>query len=249
LKPASVVAALTLLICLIPTLTVSASADEPHYNFASAQGEKRILVAPGGEGRGVLYFYNIDGNRITHVTLTSSSLPPGWQVSLDPPLHETPYSVNGEAVTTAENFAVEPSDLLVHAATSTPPGSACIAVPGRGFALAKEANVVVRAPSDTPPGTKAQLRVSAEAAWLGQIGVASLKQARDFDFTVEVAQPSAGHTEHPLPAAATAAAPAGSAAADEGQFALWLPLAALGMVMMAGAGYAAGRRGRHGDGR
>ncbi|MCL5108354.1 MAG: hypothetical protein M1401_05750 [Chloroflexi bacterium] len=249
MKSASLVVLLPLLLCLVLASQVIA-ADDAKYNFASAQGEKRIQVAPGGEGRGTLYFYNIDGNRVTHVTLTPSSLPAGWQVSLDPPAHAAQFSVNEQTVTTIENLSVEPSELLVHAVQSSPPGSACIAVPGRGFAVAKEAAVVVRVPNGVPAGTRAPLRVSAEASWLGQVGAASLKQARDFDFTVEIAPPGSGYSERPLPAQPTVVvvAPAGIAG-EEPASDFWLPLATLGMVVMAGAGYAAGRRGRRGRSR
>ena len=50
-------------------------ADEARYNFASAQGDKQISVTPGGEGKGVIYFYNIDGNRITHISLKVNQAP------------------------------------------------------------------------------------------------------------------------------------------------------------------------------
>ncbi|MEJ2740818.1 MAG: hypothetical protein P8105_13515, partial [Dehalococcoidia bacterium] len=61
---------LVITVLLILALPVSVLADDAaKYNFASAQGDKEIAVKPGSEGTGAIYFYNIDGNRITHITL------------------------------------------------------------------------------------------------------------------------------------------------------------------------------------
>jgi len=60
-----------LALALLLALPSPALAQEAaKYNFASARGGKQITVTPGGEGEGVIYFYNIDGNRITHITLS-----------------------------------------------------------------------------------------------------------------------------------------------------------------------------------
>ena len=72
-------------VVLLMVLPTQASAQEPaKYNFASAQGNKHITATPGGEGIGMIYFYNIDGNRSTHITLQVSQAPDNWQVELQP---------------------------------------------------------------------------------------------------------------------------------------------------------------------
>jgi hypothetical protein len=167
-------------------LSSAALAEEPaKYNFASVQGAKEIGILPGGEGAGNVYFYNIDGNRITHVTLDISQAPAGWQVELQPPLGETQVEINGQTVTVDENLYVEPSEVQSQEIKDVPEGMVCIPV-SKGYALAKEANIIIRVPAAEEIGTEGQITISATARWLGQSGAAAVSQSRDFSFTVEV---------------------------------------------------------------
>jgi len=120
--------------------------EEAKYNFASAQGPKQIKVTPGGESRGVIYFYNIDGNRITHVTLKVTRAPDNWELKIDPPQHETEVNVSGNTVTVTENLYVKPSQAFPEEPKDVPEGLVSIAIPSRGHVLARVANIVVRVP-------------------------------------------------------------------------------------------------------
>ncbi len=187
-----VAAAVAMAACLVAGSALAA--EEARYSFASAQGGGQIAVPQAGEGRGTLYFYNVDGNRITHVSLRVSQAPADWEVSVEPAWREVPVAFNGELVKVGENLHVEPSALLAREASPVPEGMACIAIPGRGYALAKVAHVVARAPAGAAVGTGGEVRVLAEAAWLGQGGAATIKQAREFTFVVAVAAPG-GYSE------------------------------------------------------
>jgi len=187
-----VLAALVLLALPLP---VQAQEEAARYNFASAQGDKELQIPPGQEGRCYIYFYNVDGNRITHISLDVSQAPAGWQVSIEPPLGETQVSVSGLPTKVTENLYVEPSELLTEEPQNVPEGMVSIKVPGRGYALGKLAQVVVRVPDSTPLGTTGSIKVAAEAAWLGQSGSAAVKQARDFDFLVTVTSASTEYSE------------------------------------------------------
>ena len=169
--------------------------EEAKYNFASAQGAKEIKVVPGGEGWGVIYFYNIDGNRITHITLDVSQVPDSWDVEIQPPQHEIEVEITGRIVAVTENLHVEPSEVLAEEAEDVPEGMVCITIPTRGYALANPVYIVVRVPDGEEIGTRGDILISAEAAWLGQSGAAAIKQARDFDFSVEVVSESTEFTE------------------------------------------------------
>jgi hypothetical protein len=160
--------------------------EEGKYNFASAQGSKEIKVVPGDEGWGVIYFYNIDGNRITHITLDVSQAPDSWDVEIQPPRHEIEVEITGRVVTVTENLYVEPSELLSEEAEDVPEGTVCITVSGRGYALAKPAYIIVQVPESEKIGAKGDIVISGEAEWLGQSGATAIKQARDFEFSVEV---------------------------------------------------------------
>ncbi|MBN1863088.1 MAG: hypothetical protein JW790_05540 [Dehalococcoidales bacterium] len=181
---------------LLLALPLPASADEPaKYNFASAQGDKNLKVTPGGEVKGDIYFYNIDGNRITHITLEVGQAPSGWEITIEPPLSETQVMVNSILVTVTENLYVEPGELLSEEPQTVPEGMISITVPGRGYTLGKLAQVMVSVPESAALGTTGEITIAAEATWLGQTGAAAVKQARDFDFTVTVVSESAEFTE------------------------------------------------------
>ncbi len=187
---------LILALIILMTPSSAALAQEPaKYNFASIQGSKEIKIIPGGESPGVIYFYNIDGNRITHVILEVSQAPANWQVDIQPPLGETQVDIGGQIVTVSENLYIEPSQVLSEKVEDTPEGTVCIAVPQRGYALAKEAKIIVRAPGSEKIGTRGEIIVSATAQWLGQSGAAAVKQNRDFNFSVEVIAETIGTQE------------------------------------------------------
>jgi hypothetical protein len=178
---------------VLPTLTL---AQEPaKYNLASAQGNKDLKVIPAGEATGVIYFYNIDGNRITHISLEVSQAPSDWQVEIQPPIGEIQVEIGGMIVTVTENLHVEPSEVLPQEVEDVPEDMVCITVPNRGYALAKAANIIVRVPESEEIGTKADITVSAVAEWLGQTGAATIKQDRDFDFSIEVVSEMPGGEE------------------------------------------------------
>lgn len=174
-------AVLLLLVLPLPVL-----ADEPaKYNFASAQGSKDLNIPPGQEGSGYIYFYNIDGNRITHINLEVAQAPEGWQVEIQPPKGETQVEVSGQVTTVTENLYVEPSEPFPEE-VEPPEGMVCIPVSTRGYAFAKEARINVKVPAGEEIGTKEEIVISATASWLGQGGAAAITQARDFKYTVEV---------------------------------------------------------------
>jgi len=191
-KILAIIVALVMLMAL-PTLAL---AQEPaRYNLASAQGNKDLKVTLGGEATGMIYFYNIDGNRITHISLEVSQAPSDWQVEIQPPVGEIQVEIGGTIVTVTENLHVEPSEVLLQEPESVPQGMVCITVPNRGYALAKAANIIIRVPESEGIGTKADITVSAVAEWLGQTGAAAINQARDFNFSFEVVSEMPGGEE------------------------------------------------------
>ncbi len=181
------IAAAVLALTALMAMASSALAEEPaRYNFASVQGSQNIQILPGGDGTGNMYFYNIEGNRITHVTLETGQAPLGWQVEIQPPPGETQVEVNGQVITVTENLYVEPSEASDEVINDVPEDMVCIPVSQRGFALAKEAKIIVRVPAAEEIGTQEEITVSATARWLGQDGAVAFSQSRDFRFTVEV---------------------------------------------------------------
>jgi hypothetical protein len=215
------------LLALITLLMVSSAAlaQEPaRYNFASAQGSHEIKVTPDGESPGSIYFYNIDGNQITHIVLEVSQAPANWQVAIQPPLGETQVDIGGQIVTVNENLYIEPSQVLSEKAEDTPSGIVCITIPQRGYALAKEAKIIVRVPGTEKIGTKGDIIISATAQWLGQSGAVAIQQNRDFNFSVEVIAKTTGIQEKILGKTGTSG--------DTGK---WLPVIIGAAVVVLGA--------------
>jgi hypothetical protein len=223
---------LAALLLLALPLPVHADEEAAKYNFASAQGSKELRIPPGQEGNGYIYFYNIDGNRITHVTLEVSQAPSGWEVAIEPPLAETQVLVSGIPVTVEENLYVEPSELLAEEPQDIPEGMVSIKVPGRGYALGKVAPVVVSVPDSTPLGTTGEITIAGEAAWLGQGGSAAIKQARDFDFSVTVVSGSTEYTEEIV---GQGEAPQDAEGTSDFSLKSWLPAIIAGIIVVLGA--------------
>jgi hypothetical protein len=177
-----------------------------------------------------MYFYNIDGNRITHVTLEVSQAPANWQVAVQPPRGETQVEVNGQPVTVTENLYVEPSEASSVEIKDIPEGMVCIPVSQRGYALAKEAKLIVRVPDDEEIGMQQEIVVTATARWLGQGGAVDFIQSRDFNFTVDVVAEVTEYQEKIL---------------DKGGWASrWLPWIAAAIAVLAAATFLYMRRRR-----
>jgi len=160
--------------------------EEAKYNFGSAQSAKELNIAPGGEATTKLYYYNIYGNRITHISLSVAEVPKNWIISIEPALHKTTVSVSGVPTTVEENLFVEPpSDVAESIPTNVPEGIEYISSPV-GFVGAKPVKIKIKVPPDEKLGAVANVRIDAVAAWLGQTGTAAITQGRSFEYKVTV---------------------------------------------------------------
>lgn len=182
-----------MMLALVMLLLVStaAIAQEPaKYNFASAQESKDIKVFPGGKASGIIYFYNIDGNQITHIILEVIEAPPEWQVEIQPPLEEIQVEIGGKIVTISENLHIQPSPVISEKIEDPPKDKVCIEIPQRGYTLANEARINVQIPDSEKIGRKSEVTISGVAQWLGQSGAVAITQSRDFNFSVEIVAPT-----------------------------------------------------------
>jgi len=171
-------------ILLILVSTVSAQ-EPPKYNFGSMQPAKELSVSPGDSITTKLYFYNIYGNRITHISLSVSKAPEDWDISFDPPLHTTTVNISGIMTEVTENLFVEPSEALEEIPETIPEGIEYISS-SVGYIGAKPVLITISVPEDEKLGKSFNITISASAEWLGQTGAVAIKQSRDFDFTVKV---------------------------------------------------------------
>jgi len=162
------------------------SGEPARYSFASVQGASILQVIPGGEAKATIRFYNIDGNRTTHIMLEIAQAPDSWDVQIDPPLSDTEIDFGGQTITMAENLHVGPTRLSSGEIENVPGGTVLLRVPGRGYTLAKEATITIRMPQSEQVGTTGHVKITAVASWPGQDGEARICQTRDFDFSVKI---------------------------------------------------------------
>jgi len=164
-------------------LSTIAFAQEPKYNFGSMQPAKEFSISPG-DVITKLYFYNIYGNRITHISLSVSNAPPNWAISFNPELHIITVNISGITTEVIENLYVEPSEALDKIPETVPEGIEYISS-SVGYIGAKPVEITISVPEDEELGKEFNITISASAEWLGQTGAVAIKQSRDFDYTIK----------------------------------------------------------------
>lgn len=173
------------LLVFILLIGIVKAEEAAKYNFGSMQADKELNMAPGETAITKLYFYNIYGNRITHVSLSVGEAPENWGISFEPLLHETMVSISGVPTTIEENLYVEPSEAVEEIPATVPEGIEYISSPV-GYIGAKPVKVKIKVPANEKFG-KYKVTINALAEWLGQAGSVAFKQSRSFDYTVTVA--------------------------------------------------------------
>ena len=169
-----------------------AQEEPPKYSFASAQGSANLQAIPGGQSSwGVIYFYNVDGNRITHIALEVVEAPDNWEVEIDPPLHQIQVSFGGAVIPVIENLNAPPTEVYAEEIEDVPDGMVVLALPNKlgpeipGYTIATPAYIKVQVPASEEVGVEGDIHVHAVASWLGQAGAAAITQERDFYFNVD----------------------------------------------------------------
>ncbi len=169
-------------------LLAAVFAQEPaRFNFGTMQPTRGVVIEPGTEAVETLYFYNIYGNRVTHVRLIVSEAPGSWDVSFEPGAAVQTFEVSGQEVDSLENVFVEPTETVAERPDPAPEGMTYLKTGGiDGWIPAKVVKVKIRVPEDAGLG-RYRVRVDATANWFGTQGVVVSKQARSFDYDVQVA--------------------------------------------------------------
>ncbi len=158
--------------------------ESAKYNFGSMQAAKELNMAPGEVAITKLYFYNIYGNRITHISLSVGEAPENWEISFEPALHETTVEISGIPTTIEENLYVEVSEAVEEIPEDIPEGIEYISS-SVGYIGANPVEIKIKVPADEDFG-KYKITISALAEWLGQAGAVAFNQARSFDYDINV---------------------------------------------------------------
>ncbi len=180
----------TILFTIFFILAPIAVAEEaPKYNFATTEATPNIIIQPGETLRvPAIYFFNIYGNRITHVSLSITGSPEGWNVKLEPEMHETQVNISGTIVTQNENLYVPPSQPVKDVPAVVPEGMTYLTLGGvDGNVPARIAYLNITVPANTPLGGTYTISVKAVGSWFGQAGTLAFSQERSFDFKVQTA--------------------------------------------------------------
>jgi hypothetical protein len=172
-------------ILLISITFAQEEQEEPIYNLGTMQADKTLFIEPGGTGVAKLYFFNIHGNRVTHVKLYVTSAPPGWEIRIEPELKTRQFEVSGIIVNSTENLYIEPSKPVPEVPESVPEGVEYITMGGvEGYVPAKVARIIITVPEDEPLGKTYKISIEAIANWFGQAGTVTFSQARSFSYSI-----------------------------------------------------------------
>ena len=176
---------LFVIVLLINLITlVQAQEEQAKYNFGTMQAAKELNVNPGAEIITKLYFYNIYGNRATHIKLEIGEAPENWIIELNPSVKSVDYDVAGTITTVDENLYVEVSEAVDEIPSIIPEGIEYISS-SVGYVGANLIEIKITVPADEEYGTY-DLRVDASAFWLGQLGSVAIQQSRSFDYKINV---------------------------------------------------------------
>jgi hypothetical protein len=186
-----------ILVLPIFILAVAVVSSQPQYSFGTMQRDQEINILRGDSYTTEMYFYNVFGNRITHVLLSLTGDHPEW-AKIEPEVHVAQFEVAGQICNSTENLYVEPMGFVKKEGAPEPPeGVVYIQAPMRGdsWIPAKVAKLTISVPEDAELGSYS-FKVSAVASWFPETGCvaeaaagAMLQQARDFDFTIHVLYP------------------------------------------------------------
>lgn len=194
-----------ILIFLVLTLFLSLvfAEDIPQYNFGTMQAGKSFSVQPGQEITTKLYFYNIYGNRPTHIKLSVIEKPENWQVEIIPDVAKKEYDVSGQKVSVDENLVVYPSNATETAGTNTE--TIEYIQSSVGYIASNFVTIKIKVPENEKIGVSKNIKINGIASWLGQTGNIALNQERDFDYSVSTTTSSTSYYEKPYeePAATT----------------------------------------------
>jgi hypothetical protein len=175
---------LTIFLVLTP---IAVAEEAPKYNFGTTAASSTILIEPGENLKvPAVNFFNIYGNRITHVAMTLTDSPKGWDVNIEPELHEVQVNISGTIVTSTENLYVSPSSAVAEKPAVPEEGVNYITLGGiEGYVPAKVAYLNITVPPDVPIGGSYTISIRAVGNWYGQAANLALSQERSFQFKVQ----------------------------------------------------------------
>ncbi len=105
-------------------------------------------VKPGTEVLVVWNFYNLYGDRTTHISVTKTS-GPDWDIRYEPTFHEEQYEISGVVTPMNENLAVENSSVVLEIPSTIPEGMDYVKHPSKdGYIPVKTLKIYIKVPAN-----------------------------------------------------------------------------------------------------
>lgn len=124
----------------------------PLVNAACSLGANPLSMEarakPGQEVVATWNFYNLYGDRTTHITV-SKIQGPNWDIKYEPALHEESYDVSGVIEKISENVGVEKSSVVLEIPINPPEGISYVKHPKQeGYIPVKPIKIYITIPDD-----------------------------------------------------------------------------------------------------
>jgi len=105
-------------------------------------------VQPGGVVEVTWNFYNLYGDRTTHITITKTS-GPDWKITYNPKLHVAYYDISGVITNKTENLAIENMTTVLTIPANLPEGINYIKHPAQdGYIPVKSIKMYIEVPEN-----------------------------------------------------------------------------------------------------
>jgi len=148
-------------------------------------------ATPGQTVTATWNLYNIHGDRITHVKVSPSEPMPGWEIIIDPLLHNATYNVSNVLQTVEENVGLEPSQVAASIPGTIPEGMDYVRHPdGENYIPVKPVKIYVMVPETAEPWKDYNLTFEALGSCFMEPGAAIPAIATQLELNIKVVSES-----------------------------------------------------------
>lgn len=140
---------------------------------------------PGQTVVAIWNFYNLYGDRITHVKINQTE-GPEWKITFEPELHTATYEVIGVIQTIEENVAIEPTSIVEEIPETIPEGMDYVKHPKEeGYIPVKPVKIYIEVPENAEIWKDYDFRFEAIGNCFMEPGAAVPGVATQFDLSVK----------------------------------------------------------------
>ena len=135
-------------ILILSTMLFSLTFVESACSLGATPLGAGAKVKPGTEVLVTWNFYNLYGDRTTHITITKTS-GPNWDIRYEPEFHEEQYDISGVISPMNENLAIETSSVVLEIPANPPEGVTYVKHPSKdGYIPVKQLKIYIKVPEN-----------------------------------------------------------------------------------------------------